>query len=363
MRVSLQTHAVASAWLAIALTLVGCSKPPEAVDQPRPVNVVTVTPDLGDAQVSYTGDVRARYETPLGFRVAGKLVARNVEVGSKVSKGEILARLDPSDFRLNIEAARSQLAAARSDLAQSQDDLERYRELYAKKFISAAEFDRRQTAYRIAKARFEQATAELGVARNQSAYTELRADQSGVITAINVEVGQVVSSGQPVMRLARPEQKEVVVSIPESRLDELRTASDVAITLWAEPGARFTGRIREVSPTADPVTRTYTVKVTVIDPTPKMQLGMTANVILGPRDAQPVIRLPLAALYQKGDAPAVWVVDPRTSQVALRPVEVARYTQDAVEIASGLQPGDVVVRAGVHKLHDGQKVRVLAEQG
>jgi multidrug efflux system membrane fusion protein len=348
---------------AAALGLSGCSKPAETMDAARPVNVVTVARDMGDAQTSYTGDVRARYETPLGFRVAGKLVARNVEVGSTVVKGQILARLDPSDFRLNIEAARSQLAAARSDLAQAEDDLKRYRELYAKKFISAAEFDRRQTTYDIAKARLEQASAELGVAQNQSAYTELRADQNGIITANNVEVGQVVSAGQPVMRLARPEEKEVVVSVPESRLDELRAAGDVAITLWAEPDARFKGKIREVSPTADPVTRTYTAKVTVLDPTRDMQLGMTANVILGPREARPVIRLPLAALYQKGDAPAVWIVDAATSQVALRPVQVARYTQDAVEITAGLQPGEVVVRAGVHKLHDGEKVRVLAEQG
>jgi multidrug efflux system membrane fusion protein len=349
--------------LALALSLSACDEPPEPVEDVRPVHVVEVELGGGGTQTTYTGDVRARYETALGFRVAGKIVERKVEVGSRVARGEVLARLDRSDFQLNIEAAKSQLAAARSDFAQAQDDLKRYRDLHEQKFISAAEFDRRQTAYDVAKARLEQAQAELGVTRNQSAYTALRADHEGVVTAIAAEVGQVVSAGQTVMRVARPEEMEVVIAVPESRLDELRSARRVAITLWAEPDAKFAGRIREISPSADPVTRTYSVKVTLLDPTPRVQLGMTANVLLGTSGTEPVIRLPLTALFQQGDKPAVWLVDAGTGQVTLTPVEVARYTQDAVEIAGGLKTGDVVVRAGVHKLHAGQQVRVLAEAG
>ncbi len=155
------------------------------------------------------------------------------------------------------------------------------------------------------------------------------------------------------MRVARPEEKEVVVAVPESRLEELRAARQVLITLWAEPDAKFKGRIREISPSADPVTRTYTVKVTILEPSPKVQLGMTANVLLGSGESEPVIRLPLTALFQQGDKAAVWIVDPKTGLATLTPVELARYTQDAVEIASGLKPGDLVVRAGVHKLHAG----------
>jgi multidrug efflux system membrane fusion protein len=347
--------------LALAMLLSACDKQTEPVLDVRPVHVVKVELGGGGTQTTYTGDVRARYETALGFRVAGKIVDRRVEVGSRVARGEVLARLDPSDYQLNIEAAKSQLAAARSDFAQAEDDLKRYRDLYEQKFISAAEFDRRQTAYDVAKARLEQAQAQLGVTRNQSAYTTLRADHAGIVTAIAAEVGQVVSAGQTVMRVARPEEMEVVIAVPESRLDELRAARQAAITLWAEPGARFAGRIREISPSADPVTRTYSVKVTLLEPTPRVQLGMTANVLLGTGEAEPVIRLPLTALFQQGEKPAVWLVDPKTGQVALTPVQVARYTQDAVEIAGGLKAGDVVVRAGVHKLHAGQQVRVLAE--
>jgi len=346
--------------VATAIALSACSEKQERIEDIRPVTVVKVAPAGAVPDVRYTGDVRARYETALGFRVPGKIVARDVEVGSRVKHGQVLARLDPSDFRLNIEAARSQLAAAEADHLQAKDELARYRNLYEQKFVSAAEFDRRQNAYNVAKARLEQAQAQLGVTRNQSAYTTLRADDDGIITAIAAEVGQVVSAGQEVMRLARLEEKEVVISMPESRLGELDAAREVTITLWAQPDVTFAGRIREISPSADPVTRTYTVKVTLLRPSAEVQLGMTANVLLGTEAAHPIIRLPLTALYQQGEQPAVWIIDPETSAVVLTPVEVARYTQEAVEISSGLKTGDVVVRAGVHKLTAGQKVRVLA---
>jgi multidrug efflux system membrane fusion protein len=331
------------------------------VEDVRPVSVVKVALGAGAADASYTGDVRARYETALGFRVAGKIISRDVEVGSRVRKGQLLARLDASDYQLNIEAAKSQLAAARSDFMQADDDLKRYKELYEKKFVSAAEYDRRKTTYDVAKARLEQAQAQLGVTRNQSDYTTLRADQDGIITAIMAEVGQVLSAAQPVMKLARPEEKEVVINVPESKLDELKSNGQVTITLWADPDARYKGRIREISPSADAVTRTYTVKVTVVDAKPSVQLGMTANVYLGGRDGAEVIRLPLTALYQKDAQPAVWIIDPNTSQAVLTSVKVSRYTEESAEIAEGVKAGDVVVRAGVHKLHAGQKVRVLAE--
>jgi multidrug efflux system membrane fusion protein len=354
------------AWLVFGLASLGltaCNKPEDKPDLTRPVTVVKVHSDGAGAAVSYTGDVRARYETALGFRVAGKVVARQVEVGSRVVKGQVLARLDPSDYQLNIEAARSQLTAAESDFRQARDDLTRYTELYQKKFISAAEFDRRKTAFETAKARLQQAKAQLGVTQNQSAYTTLRADQDGIVTAINAEVGQVVAAGTPVMKVARPDEKEVVVSVPESRLDELRSVREIAVTLWAEPDARFKGLIREVSPSADPVTRTYTVKVTVLNPSASVQLGMTANVLLGGDAGTPVVRLPLTALYQKGKEPAVWLVDTKTGKIALTPVTVGRYTQDSVEVLAGLKTGDVVVRAGVHKLFEGDTVRVIQEGG
>jgi multidrug efflux system membrane fusion protein len=359
-RPTITRRRAAAALSTLALFTAGCEKKPEPQEDVRPVTVVNVSPAEVGLQVSYTGDVRPRYETVLGFRVAGKIIARKVEVGTRVQRGQELARLDPSDYRLNIEAAKSQLAAAQADFLQARDDLTRYRELYDKKFISAAEFDRRQNQFNVAKAKLEQAQAQLGVTQNQSAYTSLQADQNGIITSISGEVGQVVSPGQEVMRLAQMGEKEVVVSVPEGRLEALRAVDSVTVTLWAAPDARFTGRIREISPSADPVTRTYSVKVTILKPTAQVQLGMTANVVLGDAKAGAVVRLPLSALYQQGQAPAVWLVDPKTSQVKLTPVQVGRYTQDAVEITSGLQAGDVVVRAGVHKLTAGQRVRIIA---
>jgi len=343
----------------LILLLAACGEEASQPEAVRPVNVVRVKPAPSAQEATYTGDVRARHETALGFRVGGKLVSRQVEVGSLVTRGQVLASLDPSDFRLNIDAQRSQLAAAQADYLQARDELERYRNLHQQKFVSAAEFDRRQNAYNVAKARLEQAQAQLGVSRNQSAYATLRADHDGVVVALSAEVGQVVAAGQEVMRVARLDEKEVLVSIPESRLDELERAGEVSVSLWAAPGMAFRGRIREVSPAADPVTRTYAVKVTIVDATPQVQLGMTANVSLRQAAQGSVVRLPLAALYNDGEHAAVWIVDAGSGTVELRRVSVARYTQDAVEVGAGLAPGDVVVRAGVHKLVPGQKVRVL----
>lgn len=352
-------HAGLAVALVVGTASSGCKQETAPPAEVRPVTVIKAIATEAGSEATYTGDVRARYESALGFRVPGKIISRAVDVGSKVEKGHILARLDPSDFQLSIEAQKSQLAAAQADYLQAKDDLARYRNLFEQKFVSAAEFDRRQNSFNVAQARLEQAKAQLGMSRNQSTYTVLRADAPGVITAITMEVGQVVAAGQEVMRLARLEEKEVVVSVPESRLDEIRNARQVSVSLWAEPREKFAGTIREISPSADPVTRTYAIKISIREPSARVQLGMTANVHLDGSGAQNIFRLPLSALYQQGQAAAVWVVNPATSQVVLTPVKVARYTQEAVEVVSGLKQGDLVVRAGVHKLTPGQQVRVL----
>jgi RND family efflux transporter MFP subunit len=339
----------------------GCNKPPQQLDIARPVHAVTVSLASDEQEVTYTGDVRARWETALGFRVPGKIVARQVEVGQQVKTGQVLARLDPEDQKLSAEAAKQQLMAARSDFQQARADLVRYKELVEKGFISAAEFDRRKTTYQTAAAHLEQATAQLELNRNQTEYTTLRADHDGVVTAVQAEVGQVVSAGQAVVKTARLDEKEVAVNVPENRLAELKAAKDADISLWASPGKIYKGRVREISPSADNVTRTYTVKVTVLDPDASVQLGMTANAKLRGGVRAQVARLPLTALFQKGDEAAVWLIDPQTQQVTLKPVQVGRYTQDYVTIVSGLNNGDLVVRAGVHKLNQGEKVRILAD--
>jgi multidrug efflux system membrane fusion protein len=351
-------------WLVIsALWLGACAEQEAPPPAPRLVNSVRVVVGAHTDEAAYSGDVRARYESALGFRVPGKIVSRAVDVGDRVEKGALLARLDPEDLRLNTEAARSQLAAAQADHDQAKADLARYGELLEKKFISEAEFERRQTAYDVAKARLEQAQAQLDVTRNQTAYTELRADHAGVITSVQAEVGQVVAAGQVVARLARTAEKEIEIAIPENRLAELNVARQIVITLWAAPDRSYRGRVREVSPAADSVTRTYAARISVLDADAEMKLGMTANVFLRGGAKTAVVELPASAVFKQGDKVAVWVVDPASQQVKAVPVEIGRYYEDKVSIVSGLKDGDRVVRAGVHKLFEGEKVRLLDEAG
>jgi multidrug efflux system membrane fusion protein len=309
----------------------------------------------------YSGEVRARYENDLAFRVGGKAVARYVDVGATVTKGQPLARLDPQDAKLNVDAARSALAAAEADHALAKAEVERYRDLYAKKFVSQAVLDARETTFNTTKAKLEQARAQALVAANQSSYTTLAAEADGVITAVGLEPGQVVSPGQTVLRFARPDEKEVVINVPESRLAELRDAKRIQVAVLAAPDKPAAGRIREIAPNADAATRTFAVRVSVLDPDPAIRLGMTANVALGEARSEPVIRLPLSALTQVEARPAVWVVDPQTSRVNLRPVEIGAYREDGVTVTTGLRPGEVVVTAGVHKLLAGETVRVVSE--
>lgn len=347
--------------LGALIAIAACDKKQESAPQPRLVNVVRVSVDAADGDVAYSGEVRARYETNLSFRVAGKIVARNVEVGSTVRAGAVLARLDPEDQQLNTRSAQSQLEAAKSEFEQAKAELERYTDLLKKNFISQAEYDRRLNAFNVAKARLEQAEAQLSVSKNQAGYTELVADHGGVVTAILAEVGQVVAAGQAVMKLARTDEKEVVISIPENRLAELNAARDISITLWADPLKTYRGRVREVSPSADPVTRTYAARISILDADPAVSLGMTANVYLKGIQRGAAMLLPATALFQDDAEAAVWVVDPSTGQVKLVPVEVGEYVEDRVAILSGLKAGDIVVRAGVHKLFAGEKVRIAGD--
>lgn len=347
--------------LAAALLVAACAKTPPPAPAPRAVIAQVVGTKPADGANVYSGEVRARHENDLAFRVGGKVVARLVDVGNAVQKGQALARLDPQDARLAVDAARSALAAAEADHALAKAEVERYRDLYAKKFVSQAVLDARETAFNTTKARLEQARAQLATAQNQSSYTTLAAEADGVITAVNLEAGQVVSPGQAVMRFARPEEKEVVISVPESRLGELRDAREILVRVLAATDKPYRGRIREIAPHADPATRTFAVKITLLEPDGAVQLGMTASVALGERTAAAAISLPLSALTQIDGRPAVWVVDPQTAQVHLRPVQVGAYREDGATVIAGLERGEVVVTAGVHKLVAGEKVRVVSD--
>lgn len=343
--------------------LASCGKQEIKVPEPRPVSAVKVSVGPISDEVAYSGEVRARHETNLGFRVAGKIVARNVEVGSVVRKGDLLARLDREDQNLNVQGAQSQLAAARSEHDQLKAELERYTDLYKKEFISRAEYDRRVSQFDVAKARLAQAQSQLSVSENQTGYTALVADHEGVITGLLAEVGQVVAAGQTVIKLARTREKEVVINVPENRLSELSATREISITLWADPEKRYHGRVRELSPSADPVTRTYAAKVTVLDADVAVKLGMTANVYLEGIQRGAAVLLPATVLFQENGRASVWVVDPAGGTVKPVPVEVGEYTDDKVAILSGLSQGDIVVRAGVHKLFSGEKVRTDQPDG
>lgn len=344
--------------MAFAALLAGCKEPPPKVPEPRLVRAEQVALEVKELRSTYSGEVRARYESALAFRVGGKIIAREIEVGQTVKKGQVLARLDPSDTRLSAEAARSQLAAVQAEHEQAKLDLARYAKLLEGKVVSQADFDRRQNNFNAVQARLEQARSQLQVSQNQFAYTTLAADNDGVITAVAAEVGQVVASGQTVFRLARTEEKEVVISVAENRLDEVQDANETSISLWALPDRNFKGNVREVSPGVEALTRTYTVKVAIADATPQVQLGMTANVAFSRRTPTKVVTLPMTALFSKDNESAVWIVDPQSGTVKLKPVKVVAYRDNFVVISAGLDDGDTVITAGVHKVDPAMKVRV-----
>ena len=345
------------ATIALILAATGCAKHAVAPDPIRPVlsqkAVATKTAD----QTAYSGEVRARYETDLGFRIGGKVIERKVDVGAEVKKGDLLARLDPADARLNADAARAQVAAAEAEFNFASSELTRYKVLLDKGFIGESAFEAKQNTFNSARAKFAAARSQAAVNINQSAYTSLYADQDGVITSITGEVGQVVAAGQAVMRLARPEEMEVVINVAESKIAELQKAQQVLVRLWAQPDKIFRGKVREIAPNADATTRTFSVKVSILKPGPDVKLGMTANVLAGGSDTEAVL-LPLTAIYSQNGKAGVWVVDPQTSKVALRNVEVGQYREDGVTILSGLKAGENIVTAGVHKLIPGQTVRL-----
>jgi len=341
-----------------ALGAVGCTKQEAVAPQVRPVLLTQVTAGSAAATAVFAGEVKPRYESDLAFRIGGKIVARAVDAGARVHQGQVLARLDPADVALQAESAQAQVAAAQVDSEFARAEFDRYENLLKQKFISASALDAKRNAMKASQARLEQAQANLAVTRNQAAYAVLVAPADGVITAVAAEAGQVVAAGQVVMRHAREDEREVVIAVPEARIDELRHADPIRVVLVADPGTSSRGQVREVSPAVDPVTRTFTVRVAVIDPPPAMQWGMTANVVLADHEAGTASLLPSTSVYQAVDGrPAIWVYDPARGRVSLRPVVIAQYREDGVLVAAGLAAGEWVVATGANKLHEGQQVR------
>ncbi|MDM0042114.1 efflux RND transporter periplasmic adaptor subunit [Variovorax sp. J22G21] len=344
--------------LLLIAALAACTKPPPPEEPVRAVKVITIGASAFASEPEFSAEVKARVESRLGFRVAGKIIKRQVDLGQHVKAGQVLAQLDPQDYRLAAEAARAQSAAALTNRDLASADLKRYRELKEQNFISGAELERRETTYKAAQAQLEQAQAQLSSQGNQASYTTLVADVSGVVTAVEAEPGQVVTAGMTVVRIAQDGPRDVVFAVPEDRAGFVKVGSPVTVRGWANDSEQE-GTVREVAASADPVTRTYSVKV-AIDAADAPALG--ATVYARPkslaRSGTPVIKLPTSALREEGKATAVWVLDKATMTVRSQPVQLATADGNEAVVAGGLTPGMLVVVAGVHVLSPNQKVTV-----
>ncbi|HTU65791.1 MAG TPA: efflux RND transporter periplasmic adaptor subunit [Steroidobacteraceae bacterium] len=341
--------------------LVACGGKKEAEDLVRPVRSLVVTGGASGESATYTAEIRSRVESDLSFQVPGKVISRGVDAGSAVKKGQALAQLDQTDAQLGVDAARGAVPAAQSDLDRSRSEEARFRDLLERGLTTRAQYQAQQTAVRSAEAKLQQATAELRLAQQKLGYTTLRADQDGVVTRVSVEVGAVVAAGQRAISIARPSELEAVFDVPDGRIGDIRIGSSVVVNPLQESGTAWAGRVREISPSADPVTRTYQVRTTIVNPPPSLRLGMTVSVTLPRVGGVPSVVLPSTAIFQKDAKPAVWIVK-ADSTVELRPVTVERYESDRTYVAAGISTGERVVTAGVHRLAPGEKVKLLLEQ-
>lgn len=341
-----------------ALVLVtGCSKPVEKTEDVRPVRTITLSAEHEDVLAQFSGDVRARIESRLGFRVGGKIITRKVDVGTMVKRGQVLMQLDPQDLQLAQMQSSAGLRAAESNQYLASEELKRYKDLRAKNFVSQAVLDGKETTYKAAQASYEQAVAGFKSQSNQTGYTTLVADVDGVVTSVEAEVGQVVAAGTPVVRVAQLGEKEVVIGIPEDQVDTLRRVTDVRVRTWAKPDQILQGAIREISPVADPVTRTYTVRISIADAPADVRLGMTAFVAFAAKTPVAMVKVPLTALFQEKNTSAVWVVE--SGAVKLVPVQIGASAGNDILLAGGVTAGQTVVTAGVNLLKPGQKVTIL----
>ena len=349
--------------LALVALLAACTQTAPPVEPIRAVKVMTIGVGSIDSGAEFSGEVKPRVESRLGFRVAGKLIKRQAEVGQHVQAGQLLAQLDPQDYALAAEASRAQVAAATTNRDLTAADYKRYKELKDQGFISGAELERRDTALKAGQAQMDVAQVQLKSQGNQTGYTQLKADVSGIVVAVNAEPGQVVAAGTPIVQIAQDGARDVVFSVPEDKIKQLALGTDVKVRVWAE-NRDLMGKIREIAASADPVTRTFAVKVSLTGPdAPALGTTVYAAPVALARTGQQVIKLPTSALKQDGKTSAVWVLDPATMTVKSQAIQIATADGNEVVIASGLQPGQLVVSAGVHVLSPGQKVTLYQEKG
>lgn len=344
--------------LASTAALVACSKPAPPVEPVRSVKLITVGAQPLASGAEFAGEVRARVEARLGFRVGGKITRRQAELGQRVKAGDVLAQLDPQDYQFAANAARAQVAAAQTNYDLAAADFKRFKDLREQNFISGAELERRDAALKAARAQLDQAQMQLAGQGNQAAYTVLVADAAGVVTAVDAEAGQVVAAGTPVVRIALDGPRDVVFAVPEDRVAAIMPGSLVDVRPWGSSSA-VKAQVREVAASADPVTRTFGVKAALdVRQAPALGATVTVTPLALARSAVQAIKLPTSALRQDGKSAAVWVLDAASMTVRLQPVVIATADNNEVVIAAGLEQGMQVVAAGVHVLSPGQKVAI-----
>ncbi|MET2828052.1 efflux RND transporter periplasmic adaptor subunit [Mesorhizobium shangrilense] len=351
----------AAGLIVAALGLAGCSQEKtEVKDIIRPVKVVEIAQAHDTRQLSYSGSVRARTEMNLGFRVNGKITERLVDIGQRVVPGDVLARIDATDYQLSVKSAEANLNAAERQVETA--DLARHRaeQLFSKNFAPKSQLDQATLSYDQAVATRDSARSSLDQAKNQVGYTDLKADRNGIVTAVAADVGQVVGTGTPVVTVAVDGEKEVLIAVPEMEIAEFKPGKIVKAAFWSDSALALDGKVREVAGSADQQSRTFAVRVSLPNDA-RVLLGMTANIEASATNERQLVSIPLSALAQKDSQPIVWTVDRGADTVHARPVKVAEFAADGVRVAEGLKPGDVVVAAGTQFMTENLKVKLAGD--
>lgn len=345
------------------LILTGCDNPQPPAPPPRPALVAVVGSRPTAGAMSLVGEVVPRYESSQGFRIDGKIIERKAEVGDTVKKGQVVARLDPADTRLNVAAAKADIRAAEASLNLAQAELARYRKLYAQKFISASALDIKEAELKTAHARLSQVKAKSDVLLNQEEYTYLKADRDGIITQIRAEPGQVVETGDVIAQIADKKTLEVLVAVPESEIAQISENEPASIRLWASRERIYTGKAREIAPSADPATRAFNVRVAFLDADEAVKWGMTTRVRFNKpgNSTNNGFLVPSSALTEINGKPGVWVID-ADNKAQPREVAAGPFTEHGVSINEGLAAGEKISIAGVHTLVKGQAVKPMLEE-
>ena len=345
--------------LALPALLSACSQQAEtSAPEARPVRTVTVQKREAGIPVTLTGRIEAEDEVSRAFRISGRILESDLKVGDRVEADQLIARLESQNERNALRAANANLAAAQAQVTQAQNHYERQETLLAQGWTTRAIYDQAKKALTTAQSQVEAAEAQLKTAHDLVSFTQIKADSPGVVTALGPGAGEVVQAGQMIIRIARKDGRDAVFDAPALLIRSAPTNPQIVVSLTNDPKVTARGRVRTVAPQADPVTRTFEVKVGLIDPPPAMLLGATVNVRVE-TESVPIIEIPATALTRFNQQPAVWIVDPTARTVAIRNVDVLRFDQANVTIAQGLDTGEIVVTAGVQALHPGQKVRLL----